>query len=180
MALVLLYILINIAYCYIFKKISIIDVFIVSIGFDLRVIVGGVADDIMLSPWIILMTFLLTLFLAFAKRRDDVLIWNKDSTLVRKNITCYNLSFLDATLSILGCMTMVCYIIYSVSPEVEERFHCRYVYVTSFFVLAGILRYLQISLVNQKSGSPTKILLGDRFIQAVTVCWILSFVIILY
>ena len=178
--LILSYILLNLAYCFKLKQISIIDVSIVSTGFVIRVIAGGVANCIILSPWIILMTFLLTLFLAFAKRRDDVLIYEKDKTLVRKNITSYNLPFLNITLGILGCMTMVCYIMYSVSPDVEARFNCRYVYVTSFFVLAGILRYLQLSLVDQKSGSPTKILLADHFIQIMTICWIIAFIIILY
>lgn len=84
--LILSYMLLNIAYCLKLKQISIIDVFIVAFGFVLRVIIGGVATDITLSPWIILMTFLLTLFLAFAKRRDDVLIYDKDSTLGYGNI----------------------------------------------------------------------------------------------
>lgn len=179
-ALISSYIILNLAYCFKLKQIPVIDVFIISTGFVLRVIAGGVANEIDLSPWIILMTFLLTLFLAFAKRRDDVIIYEKSNIIVRKNITSYNIPFLNITLGILGCMTMVCYIMYSISPEVEARFNCQYVYITSFFVLAGILRYLQLSLVDQKSGSPTKILLKDRFIQAVTVCWIIAFIIILY
>lgn len=179
-AIIAAYIVLNIMYCLGLKKVAIVDVFIISIGFVLRVVAGGVADGIMLSPWIILMTFLLALFLAFAKRRDDVILYQETKVVVRSNIVNYNLPFLDQTLGLLGCMTIVCYIMYSVSPEVEARFNCRYVYITSFFVLAGILRYLQISMVNKKSGSPTKILLKDRFIQIVTVCWILAFVIILY
>lgn len=163
-----------------FEKVAIADVFIVATGFVLRVAAGGICGDIKLSPWIILMTFLLALFLAFAKRRDDVQLYESQGILVRSNITSYNTAFLDQTLSVIGCVTIVCYIMYSVSPEVEQRFGCKYIYLTSIFVLAGILRYLQLSIVSNRSSSPTKLLLHDRFIQICIICWVASFVLIVY
>lgn len=174
------YLFLNILYCLKLKQYAIIDVFIVSFGFVLRLLAGGVACDIWLSPWIVLMTFLLSLFLAFAKRRDDVIIYESEQIKVRKNVKQYNLPFLNQTLGLLGAIIIVCYIMYCVSPSVEARFDNDYVYVTSVFVLAAILRYLQISIVDQRSGSPTKVLFHDRFIQICLLLWFASFAFILY
>lgn len=174
------YIILNIAYCFKLKQIAIVDVMIIAMGFVLRVAVGGVICNVWLSPWIVSMTFLLTLFLAFAKRRDDVVIRESSGILVRKNIAGYNLPFLNQVLSMLATMSMVCYILYCISPEVESRFDSHYIYITAVFVLAGILRYMQLSLVDSKSGSPTKILLDDRFLQACILCWLVSFFAIIY
>ena len=69
---------------------------------------------------------------------------------------------------------------YTVSPEVIERFHSSYVYLSSIFVLAGIIRYLQITIVDVKSGSPTKVLMKDRFIQLCLVGWLGTFAVLLY
>lgn len=177
---VFFYLALNIAYCLRLKQYAIVDVFIVSFGFVLRVAAGGFACDIWLSPWIILLTYLIALFLAFAKRRDDVALRERTGLITRKNTVRYNLDFLNLTLGIIGAVSIVCYILYTVSPDVEARMGSRYVYTTSIFVLAGILRYLQVSIVDTKSGSPTKILLHDRFIQTCIALWLLLFLIIIY
>lgn len=174
------YFVINVLYCYWLKQLAIVDVFVIAFGFVLRLMLGGAVCDIWLSPWIVCMTFLLSLFLAFAKRRDDVIILEEKGTLSRKSIARYNIAFMNQTLGLLGAITMVCYIIYSVSPEVEERIGSGYVYVSSVFVLAGILRYLQLTMVDRRSGSPTRVLLTDRFIQLCMAGWILFFVAVLY
>ena len=174
------YILMNIAYCIKLKQIAIVDVFIIAVGFVLRLLVGGFATDIYLSHWIVLMTFLLALFLAFAKRRDDVVMYEDSGVKMRKNVNRYNLAFMNQLIAVVACLTMMCYIMYTVSPEVIERFHSSYIYVTSIFVLAGIIRYLQLTIVDVKSGSPTKVLMKDHFVQACIVGWIVTFVIILY
>ena len=174
------YVIMNIAYCMRLKQMAIVDVFIIATGFVLRIVAGGFAASIHLSQWIVLMTFLLALFLAFAKRRDDVVIYEQTGRQARRNISRYNLSFMNQAIGIVASITMVCYIMYTVSPEVTERFHSQYLYVTAIFVLAGIIRYLQVTLVDVRSGSPTKILLKDRFIQACIIGWILTFFFILY
>lgn len=175
-----LYIAINVAYCYKLKQYAIIDVFIVAIGFVMRVVAGGVACDIWLSPWIVSMTFLLALFLAFAKRRDDVVLYQSGVPVTRSNTLRYNLDFLNQTLGILASITMVCYIIYTVQPDVVARMGSQYVYISAVFVLAGILRYLQLAIVDARSGSPTKVLVRDRFIQLCIFCWLSTFLIVIY
>lgn len=176
----LAYYFLNIAYCLYLKQMAIIDVFCIGIGFVLRVFTGGVSCDIWVSPWLVCLTFLLTIFLAFAKRRDDIILEEKTGTMARKSSSTYNLPFMNMTLGLLGAITMVCYIIYTVQPEVEERMGTEWIYLTSIFVLSGILRYLQIAIVEQLAGDPTKVLLKDRFIQGCIVAWIISYLVIIY
>lgn len=174
------YIIMNIAYCVKLKQIAVVDVFIIAVGFVLRVIAGGFATGIHLSHWIVLMTFLLALFLAFAKRRDDVVMYEDSGVKMRKNVNRYNLTFMNQLIAVVGCLTMMCYIMYTVSSEITSRFNSDYIYVTSVFVLAGVIRYLQLTIVDVKSGSPTKVLMKDRFIQLCILGWISTFAIILY
>lgn len=174
------YIILNLAYCIHLKHQSIIDIIIISVGFVLRLLIGGVATGIWLSHWIILMTFLLALFLAIAKRRDDVIIFEKSNIIPRSNINRYSSVFLNQLLNIVATLIIVCYIMYTISPEVVARVGTNYLYLTTIFVLAGIIRYLQVTLVDKQSGSPTMVLLHDRFIHCCLLGWIVSFTCILY
>ena len=177
----LLYVLINIAYVLKLKQSTIIDIMCIASGFVLRVVIGGYATNVALSHWIVLMTFLLATFLACAKRQDDVRYHLKEGIVARKNIIHYNVDVLNAMMVITATVTIVCYIMYTVDKEVIGRFGNKdYIYATSIFVLAAIFRYLQITMVDEKSGSPTKILLKDRFIQLCILGWITAFVFIIY
>jgi 4-hydroxybenzoate polyprenyltransferase len=178
--LAIFYYVMNLAYCVKLKQYAIIDVVIISIGFVLRVWIGGVASNIWLSEWIIIMTFLLALFLAFAKRRDDVILYESTGTFLRKNTSKYNLEFMNHVITFIATITAIAYIMYTLSPDVAERFHTKHIYFTSIFVLMGIIRYLQLTLVYLKSDNPTKVLLRDRFIQCCIVGWIGTFLIIIY
>lgn len=180
MGILLFYWLLNVAYCLKLKQYAIIDVCIVAFGFVLRILSGGVATDIVLSRWIVLMTFLLTLFMSFAKRRDDVVRMEATGEAPRKNTIRYNLTFINQAITITASVTLVCYIMYTVSPEIIARFHTEYLYLTSVLVLVGLLRYIQIAVVDKKSGDPTKIVLHDRFTQLVILAWGLSFLLIIY
>ncbi len=174
------YWLLNVAYCVRLKHYAILDVAIVASGFVMRVLTGGFATGIAVSGWLVMMTFLLALFLAFAKRKDDYRIYEQTGTMPRKSIAGYNAQFIDLSVTIVGTVTMVCYIIYTMSDSVVSRFGSPYVYLTNVWVLAGLLRYLQNMLVYQRSGSPTKVLVKDRFIQACIAGWLLSFFVIIY
>lgn len=176
----LFYFVMNLGYCIRLKRYTLVDVFIIATGFVLRLLSGGEATQIRLSHWIVLMTFLLALFIAFAKRRDDVVIYENAGVMPRRNMNRYNLTFMNQAISIVASITMVCYIMYTVSEEVIRRMGTSFLYITSVFVLAGIIRYLQLTIVDLKSGSPTKVLMKDRFLQGCIVAWILSFVVILY
>lgn len=179
-AVVGLYLLMNVAYCLVLKRYAILDVCTIAFGFVLRLFAGGIATGIGLSNWIVLMTFLLTLFLSLAKRRDDVLKMNQTGHAPRKNTSRYNLDFINQAITITATVTLVCYVMYTVSPEVEQRIGTRYLYLTTVFVIIGILRYLQLTLVDNKSGDPTKAMLHDRVLQAVVLLWFLAFLLIIY
>ena len=174
------YLAMNLCYCIRLKHYAIIDVCLVALGFVMRIVAGGVATDIVLSRWIVMMTFLLTLFLSFAKRRDDVLIMNETGMAPRKNTSRYNLTFVNQAITITGGVMLVCYIMYTVSPEVIERFNSPNLYMTSFFVILGLLRYIQLTVVDERSGEPTRLVLSDRLIQLIIAGWIISFAIIIY
>ena len=174
------YWLMNIAYCLRLKQYAIIDVSIIAIGFVMRVLVGGLTTDIWVSHWLVMMTFLVTLFLAFTKRNDDYRIYEQTGIKPRVSITGYNKTFINEATAIIASVTLVCYIMYTMSPEVIERMGTRYVYLTTGWVLAGLLRYLQNMIVFGLSGSPTKSLVKDHFIQFCIIGWILSFFAIIY
>ena len=180
MGIILFYWCLNLGYCMKLKQYAIIDVCIVAFGFVLRLLAGGVATGVVLSKWIVLMTFLITLFMSFAKRRDDVLRMEKTGEAPRKNTSRYNLTFINQAITITASVTLVCYIMYTVSPEVIARFHTDNLYLTTVFVLVGLLRYIQIAVVDQQSGDPTKVLLRDRITQFIVVCWLIAFLFIIY
>ena len=179
-AVLVIYYVMNLLYCSKLKQYAIVDVCIIAFGFVLRVLAGSYATDIVPSKWLVLMTFLLTLFLSFSKRRDDVLRMNETGEAPRKNTTRYNLTFINQAITITASVTLVCYIMYTVSPEVVSRFHSDLLYLTSVFVLLGLLRYIQLTVVDQKSGDPTKMMLTDRFTQCVVLMWAMAFLVLIY
>ena len=174
------YWLMNIAYCIKLKQFAILDVTIIAIGFVMRVLAGGLTTGIWISQWLVLMTFLVTLFLALTKRNDDYRLYEQTGQKPRVSITGYNKTFINEATAIVASVTLVCYIMYTMSPEVIERMGTRYVYLTSGWVLAGLLRYLQNMIVFGLSGSPTKSLVKDHFIQFCVLGWITSFFVIIY
>ncbi len=176
----LAYLLMNICYCFYLKHIAIIDITIISIGFVLRLFIGAIVTETILSKWIVIMTFLLALFLALAKRRDDVLHFMNTGKKMRKVIDGYNLQLIDGAMMIMASVVIVAYLLYTTSSEVIQRVNSEYLYLTSFFVILGVLRYMQISLVENNSGSPTKVLLEDKFMISTVFLWVISFVFILY
>ncbi|MBI5178053.1 MAG: decaprenyl-phosphate phosphoribosyltransferase [Nitrospinae bacterium] len=177
---VLFYALLNIAYTIRLKHIPLLDVSVVSAGFVIRLLAGSAATGVPLSVWIIITTFLLSLFLALAKRREDILLFQKNGQVTRKAMDGYNLDFLNVAMGTMATVVMIAYLMYTVSPDVTGRLHSGNLYLTAFFVLLGILRYMQIEFVEGNGGNPTSVLFKDRFLQAVIAGWVLAFAWILY
>ncbi len=175
-----IYFLLNLAYSLGLKKIAILDILIIAIGFVLRVKAGAVIARVGLSEWLTIMVFLLALFLAIAKRRDDVLIKLNSGNEMRRSIKGYNLDFINVALSLICAVMIVSYFMYTMSSEVMMRLGTYRLYYTCLFVVAGIFRYLQIIFVKHDSESPVKILYKDRFIQVTILLWVVSFYMILY
>jgi len=175
-----IYFLINLAYSLGLKAISILDIMILAMGFVLRIKAGSVISYVPLSEWIVIMVFLLAVFMAIGKRRDDVLLKLSSGTDMRKSIKSYNLDLLNTLLALVSAVIIVAYLMYTMSPETIGKLGTYRLYYTTIFVMAGLMRYLQIIYVSSDSGSPTKILYKDRFIQITLLLWVASFVTILY
>jgi 4-hydroxybenzoate polyprenyltransferase len=174
------YVVLNIGYSMGLKNVAILDLFIVAFGFLIRVYSGGVIVDVPITDWLAVMILLLALFLVTAKRRDDLIIRSETGESVRKASTSYNLEFINSCITLLSAVIVVAYIMYTISPTVVERFKSNHLFMTTVFVIAGIMRYLQITFVEQDSGSPTSILYKDKFILITILGWIVSFYLIIY
>jgi decaprenyl-phosphate phosphoribosyltransferase len=167
------YLGLNLLYSMWLKHVSLLDVMIISIGFVLRVDAGAVVIGVDPTVWITVCTWLLALFLALAKRRDDLVRALSGSH--RPSLGGYNLPFIDASLAMVLGSLLVSYIIYTTTNTRVPN-----LYLTAPFVVAGVLRYLQITLVEQRSGSPTDLALRDRFLVGTVLGWIATFGILLY
>lgn len=174
------YFVFNLSYSMGLKNFPLIDIFIIALGFLFRTLAGGVVASVPVSQWLMIMIFLLALFLALAKRRDDVVLSQASGKSMRKSVRNYNLEFLGSSLTMVAGIIIVAYIMYTISDEVMQRLGTSYLSITSIFVIAGLMRYLQITMVHNDSGSPTKILYKDSFILVTVIAWIISFYIILY
>ncbi len=174
-----LYIGINALYSFALKHIAIVDISLIAVGFLLRVLVGGAATGVEVSHWLVVMTFLLALILGLAKRRGEYVVAMRGHSF-RRALEGYNLPFLDAAMVLCSGVTIVAYLMYCFSPEVIARIGSQRIYYTALFVIAGILRYLQLALVYGQTDSPTQALLRDRFLQLTLLGWIGAFVWLLY
>lgn len=173
-----IYLIINILYTIRLKHDAIIDITILASGFLLRIFAGSIPFDIIVSKWLVIMIFLSAMFIGIAKRRGELILENEGTT--RKSLSGYNLQFIDVTMVMMSAITIVCYIMYTVSEEVVARIGSDDIYLTTFFVMLGILRYLQQTIVFGKTEAPTKVFLKDRFIQVCIVLWVAVFGWFLY
>lgn len=168
----LIYLGVNLGYSLGLKKISILDVMLVSLGYVLRVFAGADLIGVRASEWIIVCTGLVSLFIALAKRRDDIV---KDlGQGHRRALAGYNLPFLDTAIAMMLAGLLVSYLIYTVEVGIPN------LYLSTPFVIMGVLRYLQIALVEHRSGSPTTIVLTDKFLIGNVLAWIATFGALIY
>ena len=177
---VLIYFGLNLLYTLILKNIIVLDVITIALSFVLRIVAGGVAASIVLSHWIIIMVFLLALFLALAKRRDEVLILEETGTKVRKNIEQYSLSLINTILITIVVVITGAYILYTLSPSVIAQFKSKYIFITAIFVILGFYRYYKLIQKRVSYANPTKILLSDLRLQLIVLGWLVCFYILIY
>jgi 4-hydroxybenzoate polyprenyltransferase len=168
----------NIAYSFGLKRIAILDVMLIAIGFVLRVYGGGFLIGVLPTVWIIACTLLLALFLALAKRRDDIVRGMEEGH--RPSLAGYNAPFLDTAIAIVLAALLVCYLLYTTQPQNMARLHSDKLFLTVPFVIAGVLRYLQITIVEHRSGSPTRLAVSDRFLLLAIIGWLVTFALLIY
>jgi 4-hydroxybenzoate polyprenyltransferase len=179
-AITLVYVLVNVAYSFWLKEVVILDVMIIGLGFVLRALAGAVAIDVEISPWLILCTILLSLFLAFCKRRQELEMLVEEAGEHRVALKEYSVGFLDQMISIVTASTVVCYSFYTISPEVEEKLGTQHLFITIPFVLYGIFRYLYLVHRRGQGGNPASALLTDRPLLLCVALWAAVVGLILY
>lgn len=175
----LTYFVLNFLYSCYLKKVPILDVFFVALGFDLREAAGGFASDIYLSPWMLTVTFLLALFLATVKRRQELFKLKEGAFSHREILREYNLPFIDHLISIIAASTVISYMLYTLSPEIKSRFSPN-LYLTGPFVLYGLLRYLYLAHMKGLGDDPMEIILYDTPFQINLFMWGLAVLVIIY
>jgi decaprenyl-phosphate phosphoribosyltransferase len=173
------YLILNLFYSFGLKHIPIVDIVCIALGFVLRILAGGTAAQVDISPWIVIMTFLMALFVALAKRKDDLPLVDQGHD-VRKAIDGYNTAFISLAMGVMASVIIVAYILYTVSPEIVAKHGTRRLYLSAIWVILGVLRYLQITFVEENSGSPTQVLIKDKVLQVIIVLWLVNIYLLLY
>ena len=172
---VLAYVLNNILYSYYFKHVVIIDILMVAFGFVLRAIGGAIAIDVTISPWFLAITFLLTLFLAIMKRRQEIMEISKNGGKKRKVLENYTKEMLDQMANIMIPAVMVSYVFYTFNT-----FHTQLFVFTIPLVIYGIFRYLYLVHKKDLGESPTETLLKDFPLAFVVILWGLMSMFLIY
>jgi 4-hydroxybenzoate polyprenyltransferase len=174
------FILLQILYTFGSKEVVILDVFSVAFGFVLRAVAGAFAIDVMISPWLLVCSLTLALFLALGKRRHEVLLLEARAEEHRASLSNYSPYFLDQMIGVVTATTVTAYALYTLAPDTVEKFHTHNLVVTLPFVIYGVFRYLY--LVHQKQGgdNPTRAFLTDPAILVNTALWLLTAALIIY
>jgi 4-hydroxybenzoate polyprenyltransferase len=180
LALIAGYAALNVLYSAGLKHVVILDVMIVAVGFVLRVLVGGLAIGVEVSSWLLLCTIFLALFLAFSKRRHEIVLLAEAAPGQRRVLDHYSPAFLDQMINVVTASTVVSYALYAVSPETAERFHSRWLVYTVPLVLFGIFRYLYLIYQKTDEKNPTEAILTDAPFLVNLALWALAVVWIVY
>ncbi|MCB9521856.1 MAG: decaprenyl-phosphate phosphoribosyltransferase [Myxococcales bacterium] len=162
----------NLAYSFGLKHVVLLDVFIIALGFLLRVSVGAFAIEVGISPWLLICTFFIALFLAFCKRRHELVSLGDDAAAHRGILAEYSTPFIDKMISALASMTVMSYALYTIDPRVSQRLGTDGLVLTVPLVLFGVFRYLYLVHQHQKGGSPTEIVLTDRSVQTIVLLFV--------
>jgi 4-hydroxybenzoate polyprenyltransferase len=171
------YLVLNVAYSLWLKHLALLDVVVIASGFVLRLVAGTYAVGVPPSSWIVLCTGLLSLFLALGKRRGDL---EREGIAERPSLDGYTIAFIDQALGMMAAATVVVYALFTVSDYAQFRFHAEALYLTTFPVVVGILRYLQVVVVQGVYGSPADIVLRDRPLQLIGAIWLGLFALFVY
>ncbi|MBU4267861.1 MAG: decaprenyl-phosphate phosphoribosyltransferase [Acidobacteria bacterium] len=175
-----LYIGLNILYSLFLKSVVIIDTMVIALGFVLRIMIGGAVNHVVVYPWILITTFLLAIFLALIKRRQEFLKIQSlhPEQLTRKTLQSYNLGMLDQMISIATATTLISYIMYVLSLDVQQKFHTSKLYYTVPFVIFGIFRYLFLAYSKGEGESPTDIIYSDLPFTLNIILWVSVFILL--
>jgi 4-hydroxybenzoate polyprenyltransferase len=177
----MVYLGLNLMYSSFLKKVVILDVMVIAIGFVLRVEIGGVVNNITLSRWILVITFLIAIFLALIKRRQEILKVGIDNGKIGTRVTLqkYNLNLLDQLISVSTSTTLISYIIYVLNQDILDKFQTKDLYLTVPFVAFGIFRYLYLTYSEGKGENPAEVIFSDIPFTVNGFLWVIVFVLLI-
>ena len=174
------YLVLSNFYTFILKRVPIVDILTVSVGFVMRVAAGAFAIEVEISSWILLCTMLLALFIVLGKRRHEIVLLGDAAGGHRDVLGEYNTLFLDQMIAVVTASTLVAYSFYAISPVTVEKFGTENLMYTVPIVLYGIFRYLYIIYRKDGGGSPERDILTDLPTMATLLLWGISVVYIIY
>jgi 4-hydroxybenzoate polyprenyltransferase len=178
--LTLFYLAFNIVYSKVLKHIVILDVMSISIGFVLRAIAGAMVIEVQFSHWLLLCTFMLALFWGFSKRRGEISILKSDAGKHRKILEEYSIEFLDLMMAVVATLTLVSYVMYTVSPSTAKSLGTDNMVYTVPIVVYAIFRSLYIIYIKNMGHDPTKAILTDRAVLISGVLWFLLVLFLMF
>ncbi len=155
------YVVLQVAYTFALKQVALVELFVIAAGFVLRALAGAVALDVTISPWLLLCTLLLALFLALCKRRHEKVLVEGSTGETRQSLNQYNERLLDQLIAIVSASTIVSYALYTLWSDTVQKFGTARLGFTIPFVIFGIFRYLDLVYRHEKGDQPEKILLTD-------------------
>jgi 4-hydroxybenzoate polyprenyltransferase len=176
------YFLLNLAYSFGLKQVSLIELMVVAINFVLRVLAGCMVIGVTPSNWILVVTFFLSFLLVSVKRKSELQMLENKAVAHRKVLAGYTVPFLNMLVYIAATVTITAYLLYSIDPKVISTLHTNRLIYSTLFVFLGIIRFIQISEIQayDGEGDPTTILYKDRFIQATIVGWLIYLFVAIY
>lgn len=178
--LVAIYLALNVAYTFSLKQQPILDVMCIASGFVLRAVAGTIVIGTVPSPWIVLCTMTLAVFVGFGKRRHELVSLSADATKHRDCLAGYSQQFLDLMMAVSAASAVVSYSLYTVADQTVTRFGTHLLMATTPFVMYGIFRFFYLVHLCTEGGDPSKLLVTDRPMLINGALWALSICAIVY
>ena len=177
---VAIYIVLTLAYTFSLKQVVVLDVLAVALGFVLRAVAGAVAIQVEISPWLLVCTLLLSLFLAIGKRRGELQMLDEEAANHREALGEYSPYLLDQMTSVVTSATLMAYCLYTFSERTVHDLGTTDLKYTIPFVIYGIFRYLYLVHKRGLGADPSQLLLSDRPLLASVILWGLVAAVVLY
>lgn len=174
------YLAVNLLYSRGLKKVVILDVMVVAAGYVFRVMAGGAAIEVAVSPWLVLCTIFLALLLILSKRRHELLLLSEEAGDHRSVLLHYNPTFLDQMINVVTASSVVCFALYAMDEDTVARFGSDRLIYTLPLVIFGIFRYLYLIYQKHDRRNPTEALLRDVPFVANIFLWVLAVLWIVY
>jgi len=178
--LALAYYALNIGYTYSFKHVAIVDVMAIAVGFVIRAAAGAAAIGVEISPWLLVCTIFLALFLALSKRRHELLVLETGAADHRASLTHYSPYLLDQMIAVVTASTVISYCLYTMWAETVTKFGTHNLVYTTPFVIFGVFRYLYLVHQREEGGAPEKIPLSDGPMLVNLALWLATVALVLY